>query len=189
MEALAAKGFAEASMTDLNRAAGLRRGALERVFGSRDEILRAAIHFCADTEASLAHEPLRAAPTGREAIISMLEENVRLHRYWPRSCDCLFAVNAFVVPPDDFALQEYLKEKRRSLSKQLRSRLIQSVDEGELPKGTNCEALASLCFTVLSGFTVRISDGAPAGVLFKSIELFVNRLGFRPRRIRSRTTV
>lgn len=62
---------------------GAGYGALHRVFGTRDEILRAAIRFCADTEACLAQEPLRVSATGREAILAMLEENVRFQRAVP----------------------------------------------------------------------------------------------------------
>jgi AcrR family transcriptional regulator len=186
MEVLSVKGFAKASMADLAGAVGVGPSVLRKAFGTRDQILREAIQFCAETEASLAQEPLRASSSGREAILSLLEENVRLHRYWPRHCDCLFALNAFVVPPEDPALQELLSENRRSVSKQIRSRLIQSITEGELSGGTNCEALANVCFTFLSGLAVRVWDGAPPGILFQSIELFVNGLGFRPRRAKSR---
>jgi len=148
MKVLSVKGFARTSIADLMTASGVDYGTIHKTFGSRDEILRAAIRFCADTEASLAQEPLRVSPTGREAILSMLEENVRLHRHWPRYCGCLFTINAFVVPPDDADLQEFLTERRRSLSKQIRLRLAQSVTEGELPENSNCEVLASLCLTV-----------------------------------------
>src|SRR5580700_7053124 len=180
MEVLSVKGFARTSIADLMTASGVDYGTIHKTFGSRDEILRAAIRFCADTEASLAQEPLRVSPTGREAILSMLEENVRLHRHWPRYCGCLFTINAFVVPPDDAELQEFLTEKRRSLAKQIRRRLAQSVIEGELPENTNCEVLASLCLTLLSGLTFRVVDGAPPGLLFRSLERFVNALGFAP---------
>ena len=57
--------------------------------------------------------------------------------------------------------------------------------EGELPDQTNIEALASLCFTVLAGLTIRVLDGASAALLLRSIELFVNTLGFTPRIPRS----
>jgi AcrR family transcriptional regulator len=186
MEVLSVKGFARASTADLTTAAGVDYGTLQKAFGTRDEILRAAIQFCADTEASLAQEPLRVSPTGREAILSMLEENVRLRRHWPRYCGCLFTFNAFVIPPGDAGLQDFLTERRRSLSKQIRLRLVQSVTEGELPEDTNCEVLANLCFTLLSGLTFRVLDGAPSGLLFRSLELFVNALGFAPRRGRAR---
>jgi hypothetical protein len=59
-----------------------------------------------------------------------------------------------MVPPEEIDLQNFLIEKRRSLSKQIRSRLTQSINEGELPKSTNCEALTNLCFILLSGSAV-----------------------------------
>ena len=156
MEVLSVRGFAKASIADLTSAAGVGSSTLHKAFGTRDEILRAAIQFCADTEASLAHEPLRVAPTGREAILSMLEENVRLRRHWPRYCGCLFTFNAFIIPPEDAGLQEFLTERRHSLCKHIRIRLTQSMTEGELPEDTNCEALANLCLTLLTGLTFRV---------------------------------
>jgi AcrR family transcriptional regulator len=188
MEVLSVKGFARVSITDLAQAAGTNRRTLHETFGTRDEILRAAIRFCAGTEASLAHEPLHASPTGREAIWSMLEENVRVRRHWPKSCGCLFALNAFVIPPEETALQDFLAERRGALAKQIRGRLARSVNEGELPEETNVGALANLCFTLLSGLTFRVLDGAPTALLFRSIELFVNALGFRSRRRQGRAS-
>jgi AcrR family transcriptional regulator len=186
MEVLSAKGFAKTTMADLKSAVGPGFGALRKAFGTRDEILRAAVRFCADAEACLAQEPLRVSPTGREAILAMLEENVRLRGHWPGQCGCLFTFNAFVVPPDEAELQDFLAEKRRSISKHIRARLARSVREGELPEDTNCEALANLCLTLLSGLTFRVLDGAPPSLLFRSIELFVKGLGFGVRRNRPR---
>ena len=184
MEALTVKGFASVSISDLTDVTSVDARTLNKTFGNREDILRAAIRYCADTEAALAHEPLLVSPTGKEAILAMLEENVRLRRNWPRSCACLFTFNAFVVPPDDAELQHFLFEKRRTLTKHIRSRLIQSVREGELAERANCEVLANLCVTHLCGLGIRMADGAPAPLLFRSIEVFVGALGFRPRRRR-----
>jgi AcrR family transcriptional regulator len=184
MQVLSVKGFAKTSIADVINAAGDEYHTLRKTLGTKDEILRAAIRFCAETETCLAEEPLRVSPTGREAILSMLEENVRLRRHWPRYCGCLFTFSAFVVPPEDADLQYFLTERRRSLSKQVRARLAQSVREGELPAGVNCEALANLCVTILSGLHSRVLDGTPPGLLFRSIEVFVNAIGFRVRRRR-----
>ena len=52
------------------------------------------------------------------------------------------------------------------------------MNDGELPEDTNCEALANLCLAVLGGLNLRVLDGAPAVLLFRSIEIFVNALGF-----------
>lgn len=182
MEVLSVKGFARASIADLADAAGVDYRTLNKTFGTHEDILRSAIRYCAEAEASLAQEPLRVSPTGKEAILAMLEENVRLRRHWPRSCACLFTFNAFIVPSDDADLQHFLFEKRRTLAKHIRSRLVQSVREGELAEGTNCEVLANLCITHLGGLGLRVLDGAPTPLLVRSIKLFVDALGFRSRR-------
>jgi AcrR family transcriptional regulator len=182
MDILSEKGFVKTSIADLRSAVGFGYAALHKAFGTREGILRAAIRCCAEMEASLAYEPLRVSPTGREAVLAMLEENVRLRRHWPRYCGCLFTSNALIVPAEENELHEFLVEKRRTLAKQIRTRLVQSVTEGELPARVNCEALANLCLTLLSGLNVRILDGAPPGLLFRSIEIFVYSLGFRAHR-------
>ena len=182
MQVLSVKGFAKASIEDLTNATGADERTLQKAFGTRKEILRAAIRFYADTEASLAQEPLRVSPTCREAILAMLEENVRLRRHWPGYCGCLFMFNSFIVPPDETGLQDFLFERRRTLTKHLRSRLAQSVREGELPDAANCQALTDLCLTILAGITFRVLDATPPSFLFRSIELFVSKLGFSTHR-------
>ena len=89
MEVLAVKGFANASITDLTNAAGVTYSTLQKTFGTRDDVLCAAIRFCAETESSLAHEALRVSPTGKEAILSMLQESLRLRRHWLSHCGCI----------------------------------------------------------------------------------------------------
>jgi AcrR family transcriptional regulator len=68
MEVLPVKGFAKATTADLTSGAGLGYRRLREAFGTREEVIRAAIRFFADAEASLAHEPLRISPTGKEAF-------------------------------------------------------------------------------------------------------------------------
>ena len=74
MDILSEKGFAKTSIANLRNAADQRYAVLHKAFGTREDILRAAIQSCAETEASLAHETLRVSPTGREAVLAMLEE-------------------------------------------------------------------------------------------------------------------
>jgi AcrR family transcriptional regulator len=182
MQVLSVKGFSKTSIADLTNATGVDERTLKNVFATRKEILRAAIRFCADTEWSLAQEQLRVSLTGREAILAMLEENVRLRRHWSGYGGCLFLFNSFIVPPDETNLQDFLFEKRRSLTKHLRSRFVQSVRKGELPDDANCQALTDLCLTILGGITFRVLDATPPSLLFRSIELFVSTIGFSTHR-------
>ena len=182
MEVLSAKGFNKASIANLTSATGLGFGVLRKTFGTKDEILRAAILFCAETEACLARSLCVSRGLAEKPFSRCSKRMCGCARHWPRHCGCLFMFNAFIVPPDEAELQDLLTEKRRSLSKHIRARLARSVRERELPEGANCEALANLCLTLLSGLTFRVLDGAPPSLLFRSIELFVKGLGFRVRR-------
>ena len=76
MEVLSAKGFAKTSIADLRSATGLGYGTLHKAFGTRDEILGAAIGF---------------APTRRHAWPRSLCAYRRLaekpfSRCWKRTC-------------------------------------------------------------------------------------------------------
>ena len=181
MRLVSAKGFSDTSVAEIAKAAGMKQSSLYKAFGGKDEVVDAAIRFSAETEAALAQEPLRTSRTGREAISCMLEENTRLCGRWPNVCGCLFTLNAYIVPATDASLQDFLSEQRRSLGKHVRARLVQSVAEGELPEDTDIDGAANLCLAVLGGLTYRVIDGAPKALLFRSIELFVNALGFSPR--------
>jgi AcrR family transcriptional regulator len=119
MEVLSEKGFTKTSIADLRNGAGRRYRALHKAFGARENILRAAIRSCAETEASLVHENLRVSPTGREAVLAMLEENVRLRRHSPRYCGCLFSSDTLIVPVEETDLHEFLVETRRTRSGEL----------------------------------------------------------------------
>lgn len=182
MELFWLRGFADTSIADLTKTTGMNHGALYTAFGTKGDIFHSAVEFYADAEATLAYEPLHTSSNGREAIRSMLEENVRLCRRWPNSCSCLFTLNALIMPSKDNELQDFLRERRRLIAKQVRTRLTKSVAEGELPEGANVEALANLCITVLSGLSFRVMDGVSMRLLFRSIEIFVEILGFRVNR-------
>ena len=52
---------------------------------------------------------------------------------------------------------------------------------------TDCEALANLCLAVLGGLHLRVFDGASMVLLFRSIEIFVDALGFAQGRRASST--
>jgi AcrR family transcriptional regulator len=180
MGILLVKGFDGTSITDLAKVTGLSPGSFHKAFGAKRKIAAEAIRFCAESEACLAREPLRTSETGKEAILSMLEENIRLCGRWPRFRCCLFVLNGSVVSMQDTSPADFVSEQRRSLEKYLRTRLAQAVRDGELPRGIRVDAIANLCLVVMGGIGFRVLDGTPKALLFQSVKLFVNALGFSP---------
>ena len=165
MEVLSAKGFAKASIADLKSAVGPAYGALHKAFGTRDEILRAA-------DPVLRRQRRHAWP--RSLCVYRRRAEKPFWRCWKRMCGYAGTGRDTVAASSRSTLlsflqtrpncRTYLTEKRHSLSKHIRARFARSVREGELPEGANCEALANLCLTLLSGLTFRVLDGAPLRV-------------------------
>ena len=182
MQVLSVKGFAKTSIVDLTNTAGVDYRTLHKTFGTRKDILRAAIRFCVETEASLAQEPLRVSPTGEKRFWRCSKRTYGCAGIGRGDCGCLFMFNGLIVPPDEPDLQDYVFEKRRSLSKHISARLARSEREGELSGDASCQALTDLCLAVLGGITFCVLDSTPPSLLFRSIAHFVDMLGFTGRR-------
>lgn len=112
MEVLSEKGFARTSIADLRNSAGLGYAALHKTFGTREEILRAAIRFCAETEASW-RTSLCACRRPAEKPFS---------RCWKRMCGCVGigqdTVAAF-LPPTPLSFRQKRMTCRSSSSRRV----------------------------------------------------------------------
>ena len=174
-----AKGLDETSIGDLARAAGVSTSTLYKCVGTKQDIFCAAVQEIAEREFVLAQEPLRTSASGREAITGLLEENVRLCLHGPAAFSCLFTFNLLTASMPCARLHAMLLDRRRTVMKQVRTRLAQSVRETELSTEVNVAIVAQLCVAVLSGLSFRARDGVPASTLLSCIELFVDGIGFR----------
>ena len=174
-----AKGLDETSIGDLARAAGVSTSTLYKCIGTKQDIFCAAVQELAEREFVLAQEPLRILASGRDAIIGLLEENVRLCLHGPAAFSCLFTFNSLTTSMPYARLHAMLLDRRRTVMKQVRSRLAQSVRERELSTDVNVAIMAQLCIAVLSGLAFRARDGVPASTLLSCVALFVDGIGFR----------
>jgi hypothetical protein len=142
-----------------------------------------------DRQLSFVLEPLRAAATGREAILDMLRRVLSASlptSYGPSTF--LPAVLHFSVETD--SNPQTSRERRHSLRSQILKRLEHSVSEGELPEGADIEVLSCLCMSFVSGLVISLQDGISKALLEGSIALFVESVGFHKvraakRRLRS----
>ena len=110
-------------------------------------------------------EPLRTAPTGRDAIHGLLEIAMSLRNPGARSL-------TRGGKPD----AQTIYGCGKSLEYHIRDRFERSVYEGELPEGANVGAMSALTLTVVRGLVFCTQDSA--ATLLDSLKLFVNGLGF-----------
>jgi len=165
-------GFEQASVQDLANAMGICKPSLYAAFGNKETLFIEAIRrYAAQTDAH--HRAiLDAEPTSDSAIRALLEDRVRAYTSGAASPGCL------VVAEAASAQSAYSNEVRNVIaevmgggSALLRTRLQRAAALGELPVGTDVEALTGYFGTVLAGLSVQARNGATADELHAVVRM------------------
>lgn len=155
-----AKGYADASLTDLTSAMGINAPSLYAAFGSKEDLFREAVHLYSEREGAVLWRSMREAPTAREAIEGLLTATANASGQCGRPQGCLIALSG--VNPDalpDKACSEVKQVRIDSLAS-MRERLETAQAAGELAPTADPAAIAAFYLTVQQGMTFRARDGA-----------------------------
>ena len=172
------KGYSDASTADLTHAMGISAPSLYAAFGSKENLFREAVELYDSKEGGRALEALHEEKACKEAVRAMLREYVNVFTSFPERRGCLMILGTVTVPNANSELQDIFRQKRLGAQKKIAARLRKAVREGELDAHADVAAIAHLCLTVGNGLTVQILDGVARPALFRSIDLFVDTLGF-----------
>lgn len=165
MELFWTQGYEGTSVGDLTRTLGISSPSLYAAFGSKQQLFREAIALYGDHEGSATHRALREQPTARAAVEAMLRDNARAYAEPGTPTGCMVTLAAPVGSPASAAISDDLAERRRSTCGDLCGRLARSVEEGDLPPGTDVGRVAGFYYAVLGGLSLQARDGADAEAL------------------------
>ncbi|SOD63977.1 transcriptional regulator, TetR family [Streptomyces zhaozhouensis] len=153
------RGYDGVSLSDLARAMGITKTSLYAAFGNKEDLFRQAVERYAESRAS---HGLRAReePTAREVAAVYLAASVLAATRDDCPTGCL-GVRASLVanhlgPRAAEALAAWGDRNRADF----RDRFQRAVDEGDLPAGTDPDALAHYLLTVANGIAVQAAAGA-----------------------------
>lgn len=155
-----AKGYADASVTDLTSAMGINAPSLYAAFGSKEDLFREAVRLYSDTEGASLWASMRDAPTAREAIEGLLLATANAGGQCGRPQGCLVALSG--VNPDalpDKACRDVRQVRTDSMAA-MRERLETAKTAGELSASADPAAIAAFYLTVQQGMTFRAREGA-----------------------------
>lgn len=170
MEVFWRQGYEATSMTDLTSAMGIASPSLYAAFGSKEALFREAVALYGATEGSAMARAMTELPTARAAVEAVLRENARLYADESSPSGCMIVLAATNCSAANAPVQEHLSSWRKAGAEMMARRLDRGVREGELPAGTDTEAMAAFYTTVIQGMSVQARDGATGADLAKTVD-------------------
>ncbi len=151
------KGFLGASLTDLTRATRISRPSLYATFGDKEQLFRKALELYFVGPSSYARDSLGAL-TARAVAERMLYGAINMLTGPGSPATCMWVHCA--LSSGEGRLRSEFAAQRAEGHALLRKRFDKAVKAGDLPAGSDTNALAHLVLTVNYGLTVQATTGA-----------------------------
>ncbi|MEK8103925.1 TetR/AcrR family transcriptional regulator [Micromonospora sp. M12] len=154
MEVFWRVGYEGASMVDLTTAMGIGSPSLYAAFGSKEALFREAVALYNEVEGG-PQQLLRDLPTAEAAIEALLRYYAQTYVDPARPTGCMVALAATTISSDNDGIRAYLADVRQADILHLRARLDRGIADGDVPPGTNTEAVAEFYYAVSLGMALR----------------------------------
>ncbi len=162
-------GYDGTSLSDLTAAMGINRPSLYAAFGNKDELFRRAVARYAEIDMAYAREALEQ-PTAYQVIERFLRSNAEALTRPDRPAGCLSIQGGLAGSSGNEQISRFLAQSRRGGEEALAARLVQALEAGDLPVGTDPVALARYVMTVSEGNAVHAAAGVSRDQLNATID-------------------
>ncbi|WP_077962280.1 TetR/AcrR family transcriptional regulator [Ensifer adhaerens] len=154
------KGYDNTSLSDLTRAMGLNPPSLYAAFGSKAELFIEAVDLYGRTDGAGIWDELETVPTAKAAVHDLLRRTAEnfTRRGEPRGC--MVVLSAPQMAGGDPEVCGALKRRRLEKQTALERRFERAVDEGDMPAGVDCAAIAAYVASLQHGMSIGARDGA-----------------------------
>ena len=159
LEVFWARGYEGATLPELTRAMGINRPSLYAAFGNKEELFRKALDRYLAGPQGFMEEALKE-PTARAVVEAIFSGFIRMQRGRDRARGCLVVQGALACGEEAEPVRRELARLRQAAVTAFRERFERAVQDGDLPKGTDCAGLARYVATVLNGLAVQAASGA-----------------------------
>ena len=155
-----ARGYEGATLPELTRAMGINRPSLYAAFGNKEELFRKALDRYQTGPMSFLTKALKE-PTAGAAAEAIFSGFIRMQRNREKARGCLVVSSALASGDEAETVRQELVQLRQSIVAVFRKRFERAVEDGDLPKGTDCATLGRYIATVLNGLAVQAASGTP----------------------------
>ncbi|MGW2914015.1 TetR/AcrR family transcriptional regulator [Streptomyces asoensis] len=169
------QGYEGASLTDLTEAMGINRTSMYAAFGNKEELFHRAVARYAEADMAYAREAL-TEPTAYEVVESFLRANADALTRADRPSGCLSVQGGLAEGGESGRIARFLADSRLAGEHALARRLASAVEEGDLPAGTDPDALARYVMVVSEGNAVHAAAGATRAALHATVDIALRAL-------------
>lgn len=165
------KGYAPTSIADLTGAMGINRPSLYATFGDKESLFRRVLDRYIRGPFSYFREALDA-PTAREVVERLLQGGANLATDARNPSGCLW-VRGTLSHGDGARLRREMSARRKQAVFELEKRFARAVEERDLPRDADPQALAQFVQAIHLGIQVQAASGATRGDLANVVRVAV----------------
>ena len=162
------KGFEGTSISDLTKAMGLNPPSIYSAFGDKERLFVEAVERY--SEGNRESCPFCDEPTARGAIEKLLTYSAHELTESSHPRGCLMTMASTTAANSSDAMQKLIARKRAGARDSIRERIKLGLKEGDVPAGTDANALADFYFTILGGMALSAREGASRRSLIATVE-------------------
>lgn len=159
------RGYEPATMGELCSAMGINPPSLYAAFGNKASLFMEAVRHYETTYWAAPWRLLDEEPDLRKAMERFLLDAAAVLSSLEAPCGCMVVLATANVSPESEDVHEAMKGLRGISRANFLRRLERAREAGDLPDGTDVEALASALNTLLQGLSIQARDGASRGEL------------------------
>lgn len=168
-------GYASTSLDDIAVATGLNRPSLYAAFGDKRALYLAALNRSRTESVSMLEQALAPDEPLRAALERVYSGSAALYmRGEGAQRGCFLVGTAVTEAVLDEAVRDVLGESLEELSRAFTRRFARAVEDGDLPRATDVESLATHATAALNGMAVRARAGADAPTLERIGRSFID---------------
>ncbi len=165
------RGYIGTSFDDLIDAMGISPSSFYNTFGSKERLYQEAAEAYASQSREWFVAELDAATDTRTAFRRMLTKGAHEITRDDQPTGCMISLACTQVPPALESVRQMMVGYRGGAETAMAERIQRGIDEGDVPKSTNVQALAAFYSALSRGMAVLARDGASRERLLEIVDI------------------
>jgi AcrR family transcriptional regulator len=165
------RGYEGASFDDLAAAMGISPSSFYNSFGSKERLYQEATEAYMACASRWFADELQADTDAKTAFHRLLSAAAREFTQNDLPAGCMISLAGTHVPPALSCMRDAMTRHRWAAQSAMAARIQRGVEEGDVPKDADVQALAAFYSALSRGMAVHARDGASRERLLEIVEL------------------